>query len=143
MKSLNLMDSVISIADALAHLRLLGAFESYFAVLSKDHVRFNATTGYPLPTLAGGVAFRRSVHRLKLWITNVLRPKHLSNGLNDEFPLSELPPLDVLMMLHAYMLHPHRFYEDTLRVYPELALVKRFPLHQVVNYSTQFCFYML
>ncbi|GLB42889.1 hypothetical protein LshimejAT787_1203380 [Lyophyllum shimeji] len=34
-------------------------------------------------------------------------------------------------MLHAYMLHPRSFYQDTIRLYPELAVLRGFPLTQI------------
>jgi hypothetical protein len=128
------MQCLIPVNDLTSHLRFLGAAASFFEVLSKDHVAFNQSTGFPSATQAGKVFLRRAVYRLKLWIKFVLRPKHLS-GTDSTLQSFELPPFDVLIMLHAYMLHPHRFYEDMLRLHPELAVIEGFPLAQVVRLS--------
>jgi hypothetical protein len=125
------MDSLVSQTDVIAHLRLLGAMHSHLLTLSKGHVRF--IEGVPRPTREGKLLFRRSVHRLKLWIVHVLRPKFMLYGSNQGLTDSEIPPLDVLVMLHGYMLHPRAFYEDTIRIHPELAVLNGFPFSQVVG----------
>ena len=125
------MASVVSPKDVANHLRLLEAVRSYVFTLSKSHVKF--LNGELITTHAGNLLFRRSIHRLKLWITQVLRPKFSldpsSKGLQDV----EIPPFDVLMILHSYMLHPHSFYEDGIRLNPEISVLSGFPFEQVVG----------
>jgi hypothetical protein len=125
------MASVVSPKDVANHLRLLEAVRSYVFTLSKGHVKF--VNGELVTTPAGNLLFRRSIHHLKLWITQVLRLKFTldpsSKGLQDV----EVPPFNVLMILHSYMLHPHSFYEDSIRLNPEVAVLSGFPFEQVVS----------
>jgi len=123
------MTSLVSPKDVAYHLRLLEAIRTYVFALSRDHVKF--VNGELVTTPAGNLLFRRSIHRLKLWITQVLRPKfnfdQSCKGLQDY----EVPPFDVLVLLHSYMLHPHSFYEDSIRLHPEIAVLSGFPFEQV------------
>ncbi|GLB42906.1 hypothetical protein LshimejAT787_1203550 [Lyophyllum shimeji] len=124
------IDSLVSVDDVAAHLRLLGAIRTYLRTLLKlRHIVF--IDGAFRPTSSGQLLFARSAYRLKLWIENVLRPSFELYGPRQGLDEPELPPFDVLVMLHSYMLHPRSFYEDTIRVYPELALLSGFPLTQV------------
>jgi len=125
------MASVVSQKDVAHHLRFLEAVRSYVFTLSKGHVKL--LNGKLHTTPAGNLLFRRSIHRLKLWITQVLSPKfnldQSTKGLLDV----EVPPFDVLMVLHSYMLHPHSFYEDSIRLNPEIVILSGFPFEQAVS----------
>jgi hypothetical protein len=125
------MTSLVSPKDIARHLRLLEAIRTYVFALSRGHVKF--VNGELATTPAGNLMFRRSIHRLKLWITQVLLPKfnldQSSKGLQD----IEVPPFDVLVLLHSYMLHPHSFYEDSIRLHPEIAVLSGFPFEQAVS----------
>jgi hypothetical protein len=37
------------------------------------------------------------------------------------------------VLLHSYMLHPRLFYEDSIRLHPEIAVLSGFPFEQVVS----------
>jgi hypothetical protein len=125
------MTSLVSPKEVAYHLRLLEAIRTYVFALSRGHVKF--LNGELVATPAGNLLFRRSIHRLKLWITQVLQPKfnldQSCRGLRD----SEVPPFDVIALLHSYMLHPHSFYEDSIRLHPEIAVLFGFPFEQVVS----------
>lgn len=125
------LHSLVSSEDVAAHLRLLGAIRAFFHSLSKDHIQ--ASGEVFRPSFDGELFLCRSVHRFKSWILNILRPTFLSVGPDQGLQECELPPFDVIVLLHSYMLHPRSFYEDTIRVYPELAILKGFPLLQVVR----------
>lgn len=131
--TLTLMDSLVSPQEIAAHLRFLGANRSYFNNTLAKHRLVHIVQGKPCPTIAGQLFFRRCVYRFTLWIVKVLRPKFQSQGSNQGLLDYELPPFDVALLLHAYMLHPRPFYEDTIRLYPELAVLKGFPMSQVVR----------
>jgi hypothetical protein len=126
------MDSLVSIPNIAAHLRLYGAIRSHLFILSERHVYFAGRVLCPTPE--GKLFLRRSVFRFKLWIEHILRPKFkLNSSSNTGLIDIELPPFDVILILHAFMLHPRAFYEDTIRLYPELAVLNGFPLAQVVR----------
>ena len=136
------MASLVSQKDIAHHLRLLEAIRSYVFSLSKEHVKF--VDGKLCTTSNGNVLFRRSVHRLELWITQILQPKFKLDPSIRGLQNIEIPPFDVLMLLHSYMLHPHNFYEDSIRLHPEIAVVGGFPFEQVVSiYSSFYLFIYL
>lgn len=127
------MDSSVAQADILAHLRVYGSIRSHLFDLSKNHVYYD-DQNILWPTIEGRLFLRRSVYRFRLWITKVLRPKFQKiNGSEVCLTDTELPPYDVVLVLHAFMLHPRTFYGDTIRLFPELGVLKGFPLHQVVS----------
>jgi hypothetical protein len=66
----------------------------------------------------------RALHRLELWLTAVLGPSKDRNSIEPE----ELPPLDVALVLHSYMLSPHRYFEDATTRFPQLLGMGAFPL---------------
>ena len=49
---------------------------------------------------------------------------------------SEIPPMDVLVLLHAYMLNPVNFYEDTENLHKQLKVIGGFPLDRVSGSQT-------
>ncbi|PPQ96744.1 hypothetical protein CVT26_010229 [Gymnopilus dilepis] len=130
------MDSAVSREDIAAHLRIYGLIRSNLFILAKKHVYYDEND-ILWPTTEGRLFLRRSVYRFRLWIERVLRPKfekcgptHV--GLDDH----EIPPYDVALVLHAFMLHPRAFYSDTIRLFPELAVLNGFPLTQVADLIT-------
>ncbi|KAG8842470.1 hypothetical protein FRB96_005417 [Tulasnella sp. 330] len=65
----------------------------------------------------------KAIHRLELWIDALVSSEHHQGG---ELPL---PPLDVLIMLNAYMLSPRPFLEDVrVRDLPQL---RTFPIKDI------------
>ncbi|KAF8970581.1 hypothetical protein BDZ97DRAFT_1789924 [Flammula alnicola] len=136
------MGSSVCQADIAAHLRVYGSIRSHLFVLAKRHVYYD-NQDILCPTTEGRLFLRRSVYRFNLWITKILRPKFekVGNspvGLND----NELPPYDVVLILHAFMLHPRAFYSDTIRLFPELGVLHGFPLIQVAGLIDDFMKYI-
>jgi hypothetical protein len=125
------MTSLLSPKHVAYHLRLLEAIRTYVFALSRGHVKF--VNGELVTTPAGYLLFCCSIHHLKLWITKVLRPKfnldQSCKGLQD----IKVPPFDVVVLLHSYMLHLHLFYEDSIRLQPEIAILSGFLFEQVVS----------
>jgi len=64
--------------------------------------------------------------------------KYLSGSIDENGNLirDKLPPLDVLLVLHCYILYPLPFFEDSYRLYPQLLKLKRFPLREMIDPST-------
>ncbi|KAL0957947.1 hypothetical protein HGRIS_000128 [Hohenbuehelia grisea] len=118
-------------SSAKDHLILMGAFTEFLraqgCVIDKNYLE--------------DVSFRnilhRAQHRLDLWLRKIV-------GLDHRKALqpNELPPLDVALVLHAYMISPHYFYEDSHSRVPELSALAKFPLHELVNLidSSQFTY---
>src|ERR1700691_2979759 len=125
------MASVVSQKDITYHLRFLEAVRSYVFSLSNGYVKF--VNGELRTTHIRNLLFRHSIHRLKLWITQVLRPKFNLNQSTKGLQDVKVPPFDVLMILHSYMLRPHSFYKDSIRLNPEIAILSGFPLEQAVS----------
>ncbi|KAF8872402.1 hypothetical protein CPB84DRAFT_1967462 [Gymnopilus junonius] len=127
------MDSSISQDDVAAHLRVYGSIHSHLFNLAKRHVYYD-DQDILWPTPEGKLYLRRSVYRFRAWISKVLRPKFekfgdTRIGLEDH----EIPPYDVMLVLHAFMLHPRAFYSDTIRLFPELSILNGFPLAQFAS----------
>lgn len=129
------MDGSISQEDVTAHLRIYGSIRSHLFTLAKKHVYYDEQA-ILWPTSEGKLYLRRSVYRFRVWLSKVLRRKfekfgNTHVGLDDH----EIPPYDVVLVLHAFMLHPRAFYSDTIRIFPELSVLNGFPLSQVVRFS--------
>ncbi|KAH7101533.1 hypothetical protein BKA62DRAFT_770548 [Auriculariales sp. MPI-PUGE-AT-0066] len=98
---------LVSIDEVKAHLLVLGAFNK----LKLRVTHANAANGGLEAQDAWTVFLCRAVHRFQLWIESV-----------QELPQAGyLPPLDVLMVWHSYMLNPFIYEEDSKRMIPRLA----------------------
>jgi hypothetical protein len=120
----------VTVDELKDHLIVLRAFNKIHYAIHPDGVIVNDVTGLPVSTPSHFLFVSRAQHRFDLWTSRVLR----SATRNTAAPLQilELPPPDVLMFIHAYMLTPWNFYEDCSRLYPELA-DERFPLSVIVS----------
>lgn len=98
---------VVTGEELLAHLRILGAFHAL-----RDQIRnegFESLT----PDDAWYAFTARAVHRFKLWVDKVVEFESLSApSLGSDGHLVEemIPPLDVLMIWHSYLLVSSFFY---------------------------------
>lgn len=108
-------------SDLYAHLILLGAFHR----LRRDVRTQKGKTDITLqPDEQWAVFLERAVYRFELWATKVIvSSTSTADGpvtKSRELAPNELPPLDVMMVWHTYMLNPRTYYEDTLRNLPGL-----------------------
>jgi hypothetical protein len=87
------------------------------------------STGIKSPSPAFRVHLTKAAYRYHIWITKCLRARPNQGALEKH----EVPPFDVLTILHAHMLAPSRFNEDILLHFPELGLIGRFPFHHIVR----------
>ncbi|KAF5311814.1 hypothetical protein D9619_003591 [Psilocybe cf. subviscida] len=128
---------LVEIVDLKYHLDLLGVFHKlHHAVDAAGIVVDPSTKLRPIMSVAQRLFLARAQHRFDLWTKKILeRPEREAGPLR----LEELPPVDVLLLLHAYMLNPIAFREDVIRVYPCLARMGPFPweaIHSQIDTST-------
>ncbi|KAG8979649.1 hypothetical protein FRB90_008032, partial [Tulasnella sp. 427] len=107
-------------SDLQAHLVLLGAFHRL-----REEVRtFKGKADIPMePDERWAVFLQRAVYRFEQWAVRMIgregQEEVLGEGPKVLTP-NEVPPLDVLMVWHTYMLNPRTYYEDCLRKLPGL-----------------------
>ncbi|KAG9006147.1 hypothetical protein FRB94_012264 [Tulasnella sp. JGI-2019a] len=123
-------DDWLGIPNLQNHLVLLKAFHK--TLLSVD-----GSIDYAHPIAQGDIAsphtyafLAKATYRFDTWIRTSLRSRTSNAPLND----AELPPPDVLMMFHGFMLSPWLYAEDTELRFPELRNIGPFPLREVVNH---------
>ncbi|KAG8984571.1 hypothetical protein FRB93_006416 [Tulasnella sp. JGI-2019a] len=73
--------------------------------------------------------FAKATGRFETWITKCLRGRDRHAPLKE----TELPPLDVLVIFHAFILSPRVYAEDTQQRFHELSNIGAFPLREVAN----------
>ncbi|KAF9515839.1 hypothetical protein BS47DRAFT_723038 [Hydnum rufescens UP504] len=94
-----------------AHLTILGAFDALHQKVRQ--------VGANDPDAAWAVFLARAVYRFQKWAP-------CAKFADTE--VSPMPPLDVLMVWHSYLLNPRIYFEDGLRVFPNLLAIPSFPL---------------
>ncbi|KAG8892982.1 hypothetical protein FRC01_013839, partial [Tulasnella sp. 417] len=116
-----------------AHLVLLGAFHRL-----REEVRtFKGKADIPMePDERWAVFLQRAVYRFEQWAVRMIggegQEEVLGEGPKMLTP-NEVPPLDVLMVWHTYMLNPRTYYEDCLRKLPGLLRIGSLPLMQLAG----------
>ncbi len=110
---------LVHCSDLQAHLILLGAFhrlkeEVYSHKGSQDVLQ--------TPDERWAVFLARAVHRFERWVTRMMGEDGESVDATATHPLlpMQVPPLDVIIVWHSYMLNPRTYYEDCLRKFPGL-----------------------
>jgi hypothetical protein len=78
----------------------------------------------------------RALYRLELYLNHVLSSSASTRSLRSK----DLPPLDVALALHSYVLSPHRLFEDSLSRFPQLLAVGEFPVIELVISSITFLY---
>lgn len=110
-------------SDLQAHLRLLGAFHAL-----KDDVRTQkgVLDLHLEPDQLWAIFLERAVHRFELWVSRMIdvlaREEDGAGQMRGTGRLEPdwVPPLDVIMVWHTYMLNPLDYFEDCLRMHPGL-----------------------
>ncbi|QRW13177.1 ATP-dependent RNA helicase DOB1 [Ceratobasidium sp. AG-Ba] len=119
---------LVTIADIKAHLLLLGAFEQLKQKCEEADVVDVQKKLPPLCTEAKWPLFlERARERFYLWVAKVINARPERSGLWHE----EIPPLDVLLIWHAYLLNPIQYHEDVVRMHPILDKLSEFPLYKI------------
>jgi hypothetical protein len=111
------------------HLTFMKAIYSAAHSADNNFTVEDESTGIKSPSPPLRVYLSKAVYRYHIWITRCLP------GRSEHGPLAkhEIPPLDVLAILHAHMLAPSRFNEDILLHFRELGLIGRFPFDHIVR----------
>ena len=110
---------LIQCSDLQAHLILLGAFHRL-----REEVRSHkGAEDFPLtPNERWAVYLERAAHRFERWVTRMIGDDGDVADTTADHPLlpNQIPPLDVTLVWHSYMLNPRTYYEDCLRKFPGL-----------------------
>ncbi|KAG8971556.1 hypothetical protein FRC05_010966 [Tulasnella sp. 425] len=123
----------VTSSDLQAHLVLLGAFHRL-----REEVRtFKGNSDVSMePDERWAVFLQRAVYRFEQWAVRMIggegQEEVLGEGPKVLAP-NEVPPLDVTMVWHTYMLNPRTYYEDCLRKLPGLLRIGSFPLMQLAG----------
>ncbi|KAG8966995.1 hypothetical protein FRC05_002309 [Tulasnella sp. 425] len=120
-------------SDLEAHLVLLGAFHRL-----REEVRtFKGKVDIPMgPDERWAVFLQRAVYRFEQWAVRMIGGEGQEEALGEGRKVltpNEVPPLDVIMVWHTYMLNPRKYYEDCLRKLPGLLRIGSFPLMQLAG----------
>ena len=76
------------------------------------------------------VFLQQAVWWFKIWLKHVVKPGSVTaQTLHDK----EIPPLDLPLIWHTYLLNTHIYANNTTHVHPELAALDRLPLECVVH----------
>ncbi|KAG9048660.1 hypothetical protein FS837_012288 [Tulasnella sp. UAMH 9824] len=118
-----------------AHLVLLGAFHRL-----REEVRTlkGVKADIPMePDERYSVFLQRAVYRFEQWAVRMISTgedgEDEAMGEPRRLTPNEVPPLDVMMVWHTYMLNPRTYYEDCLRKLPGLVKIGSFPLLQLAE----------
>jgi hypothetical protein len=90
------------------------------------------------PTPATRVILTKALHRFEIWLKEVVDRRASDKTLDED----ELPPLDVLIILHGYRLAPWIYDEDLSLRFPQLSKIGNFPFDNIVSAvaSLQTCY---
>jgi hypothetical protein len=124
------VEPFITVPEMKQHLRLLAAFDA----LQQQVRTTQETTGDVLDSDTRWAVFcTRAEKNFEAWVEELFLRRQPESG-----PLTErdaLPGLDVVMIWHAYMLNPRRYYEDCLGdpALERLGQLGAFPLDLLVS----------
>lgn len=97
---------LVSIAEIKAHLLLLAAFHRLHALVTEAEWWYNDKTTSldfrPLPETKWALFITRAHHRFGLWLRHIVKRPSRTSGILAHLQKKEVPPLDVLLVLHAY-----------------------------------------
>ncbi|EUC64071.1 BAR domain protein, putative [Rhizoctonia solani AG-3 Rhs1AP] len=119
---------LISVSSIRNHLLLLSCFSTL-----KQNVQ-DAPPSLPVeldPEVKWAIYLLRADYRFGVWIDKVVNRSERQRGEVTELTDAQIPPIDVLLLLHAYLLNPVAYYEDSDSRYPGLKLIGGFPLNRV------------
>ena len=123
--------ALISGPSVRAHLLLLGAFytlEGSVSITASD-------SADPPGAVRWRVFIHQAVWRFEIWLKRIVKPGGVTaRSLRGE----EFPPLDVILVWHAYLLNPCVYEDDTTRVHTELAALGGLPLERIVRAPSRF-----
>lgn len=110
------------------HLRFLNATYHFFTSVGGDFAEKDPATGHKSPTPVVRVLLTKALVRFETWLDKCLSIRNS----NEPLAINEVPPLDVLIILHGYMLSPWTYDEDATFRFPSLHKISQFPLEHMV-----------
>lgn len=121
--------------DIHSHIRLMRAIHQLQVNIQPGAVPFDSQSGAPLPSDAMILFLDRAVQRFGVWVN----AQQDVNPGTSPFSLSQerVPPLDVLMIWHAYMLSPVAYNEDAQANVPGLGKLGAMPWNELVSLSIE------
>ncbi|KAG9078228.1 hypothetical protein FRC06_008464, partial [Ceratobasidium sp. 370] len=121
---------LVTITEVKAHLLLLGAFEQLKRKCEEADL---VDVQMKLPSLQREAKWplflERARERFDLWVAKVVNGRPERTSLWHE----EIPPLDVVLIWHAYLLNPILHHEDVSRLHPALDKISEFPLYNIAS----------
>ncbi|KAF8321702.1 hypothetical protein DL93DRAFT_1453542 [Clavulina sp. PMI_390] len=106
------------------HLRFYQAIQKLLSPVAPHFVEKDIATGIKSPVVPVRVFLHKALARFEVWLEKIV----LLRASNAPFSLEEVPPLDVLSILHGYLLAPWTFDEDASFRVPALSKLPEFPL---------------
>lgn len=122
----------IPIHDIQAHILLMRAMHKLQINIQPGGIHFDSQSGAPLPSDSMLRFLHHAVQRFGAWMNT-------QKGIERRPPLTSLsqehiPPLDVLMIWHAYMLSPFAYNEDAQGNIPALGKLGGMPWDKLVRH---------
>ncbi|KAF8317367.1 hypothetical protein DL93DRAFT_2076984 [Clavulina sp. PMI_390] len=106
------------------YLKFYHAVYKQLASVTPDIVAKEAGDRFKAPAPAIRVFLHKALARFEVWLDKVIANRKSAAP----FSVEEVPPLDVLSILHAYLLSPWGFDEDMSYHVPTLSKLPEFPL---------------
>ena len=111
------------------HLLFLKAAYKMYTSIDQLFVVDDKVNDREAPTPATRVFLTKALHRFEVWLNKVVDRRATDKPLDQD----ELPPLDVLIILHAYRLTPWVYDEDLSLRFPRLSKIGNFPFDSIVS----------
>ena len=111
------------------HLLFLKATDRVFSSVDQPYVVIDEVKDCKAPTPATRVFLTKAVYRFEVWLKKAVSLRSSDTPLEGH----EIPPLDVLIILHAYRLGRWIYDEDLTLRFPQLAKIGDFPFGHIVN----------
>ncbi|QRV82577.1 dammaradiene synthase [Ceratobasidium sp. AG-Ba] len=130
---------LVTVPDMRAHLAFLGSFARLKALIKSQEITDTCRSADEL----WAIYVARAVDRFAKWAERGLEDfqSEVQDGtLSRHMMEEEVPPIDVLMAWHTYMLNPRTYYEDGLRGKSKLINIRAFPLYlvdRIIDRDTQ------
>ncbi|KAG8947391.1 hypothetical protein FRC03_001046, partial [Tulasnella sp. 419] len=121
--------------DLADHLTLLRAFHQI-----REDIRASVDATMVNPDDVWDVSLAKAVRRFEQWVKEAVgfTPRNATEGRPAPFQEHEIPPVDVIMIWHTYLLNPRIYYEDGLRINKAFLLLRAvFPLHHLASTALQ------
>jgi hypothetical protein len=111
------------------YLLFLKAAYKIYSSIDQPFVVDDKVNDREAPTPATRVFLTKALHRFEVWLNKVVDFRASDKDLDED----ELPPLDVLIILHSYRLAPWIYDEDLSLRFPQLSKIGNFPFDSIVS----------